>query len=436
VVQDALPKGTTLLHGAYEVLQALGKGGFAITYLCQDKHLDRLVAIKEFLPLMSSRRGSKVRFPDAMTPSAQQEAKLKFLTEARVLSRLQHPNVVRVHSLFEENNTAYMVMEFLNGRSLAQVLAERGKLPEPEAIGYVEKIGEALAAVHDANFIHRDVKPENIILCGAAEDAADGSSGPTRPVLLDFGLNHELEQGANYGTVRLSDHIRFGTPGYAPPEQYGRQLGHGSYTDIYALGATLYHLLTGEVPVDAPERTYGVELPSPRALVPNISRKTDEAVMWTLQLQHDNRPQNVRDFLHTLHTAHRLFAMPSLALDDKISTAGARNEPDRPSRRSAILRLRQRAAAVIGSAGTRPASSTRLAAHLVPPVQGTMVQRAAVRTGRHLHAGLRDIWPNLVLVLLLIVAAVVVGKQQQSPTHQGRHAVTHVSAAMHTSLHH
>jgi serine/threonine protein kinase len=414
VVPESLPRNATLLNHAYEVLQVLGRGGFAITYLCQDKHLDRLVALKEFFPAGSSRRGAAVRFSDTMTAAGQQEAKLKFLTEARVLSRLQHPNVVRVHSLFEEHNTAYMVMEFLNGRSLEQILAERGPLPEPEAVAYTEKIGEALAAVHEAHFIHRDVKPENIMLCGEERNDSNKTALGERLVLLDFGLNHELERAAGYGTIRLNDHIRFGTPGYAPPEQYGRHFEHGPYTDLYALGATLFRLLTGEIPVDAPERTYGVDQPTVRSLAPHVTRRTEEAVAWALQLDHEKRPQQAREFLEALRSEKRAFALPALgALGRGAGVAKPppkTDEPDHDPDRAAILGIRRKRAAQVAphSPGGRRAATASTAAGVLPGAE-----RALNRTGRHLTAGLRDILPNALVVGALIAAAIVVGRNQQ-----------------------
>jgi hypothetical protein len=197
---------------------------------------------------------------------------------------LNHPGIVKVYDFFEENNTAYMVMEYLRGKSLAKLVEERGgALSEQEAVGYILKVCEALDVVHKAGYLHRDIKPENIIVCG------DG-----RVVLVDFGAARSFMAGkTGKMTVIL-------TPGFAPLEQYAEQAKRGAYTDIYALGATLYYLLTGQVPVSAADRFSGVELRGVREINGRVSRQVEEAVMKAMAMRVDERPQSVGEFVGLL----------------------------------------------------------------------------------------------------------------------------------------
>jgi WD40 repeat protein/predicted Ser/Thr protein kinase len=278
-----LPLGTKLLKGKYTVGKVLGQGGFGITYKGADTTLFRPVAIKEFFPEGCQRKGTTVQ-PTHIPLSEFAQMRQRFLEEARVLASLSHPNIVKIFDFFEENNTAYMVMEYLSGKSLAKVLGERGGvLGEQEAVGYILKVCEALEVVHRAGYLHRDIKPENIIICD------DG-----RVVLVDFGAAREYVAGK---TGRMSVIL---TPGYAPLEQYAEKARRGAYTDIYALGATLYHLLTGLVPVSAPDRATGVELKSVREVNPGVSEGVSEAVMKAMAMRVEERPQSVDEFVRLL----------------------------------------------------------------------------------------------------------------------------------------
>jgi uncharacterized protein with WD repeat len=218
--------------------------------------------------------------------------KQRFLDEARLLASLNHPGIVKVYDFFEENNTAYMVMEYLRGKSLAKLVEERGgALSEKEAVGYILKVCEALDVVHKAGYLHRDIKPENIIVCG------DG-----RVVLVDFGAARSFMAGkTGKMTVIL-------TPGFAPYEQYATMARFGPTLDIYALGATLYYLLTGEVPISAPDRAIGVELKGVREINGRVSRQVEEAVRKAMAMRVEERPQSVGEFV-------RLLTSPSVGVD-------------------------------------------------------------------------------------------------------------------------
>jgi serine/threonine protein kinase len=278
----ALPVGTKLQGALYSIGRVLGQGGFGITYLGSDSGLKRPVAIKEFFPQVQgcSRMGMTVHPGGMISPADYRNEKDKFLAEGRRLARFQHPGIVKVFSLFEENNTAYMVMELLKGRTLLKMVEEDGPLDEREAVAYITQIAEALDVVHGSEILHRDVKPENVII------KDDG-----RAALVDFGTAREFAAGK---TRRMTTSL---TPGYAPLEQYGLRARFGVFTDIYALGATLYHLITGEMPIQATDRATGVELQSPRRVNPAVSPHISDAVMWALEMKVDARPQSVRDFL-------------------------------------------------------------------------------------------------------------------------------------------
>ena len=237
--RNSLPAGYPL--NWYRIDEILGQGGFGITYLAFDTNLDEHVAIKEYLPLeLAVREGDHSVYPVSEDHSGHFEWGLeRFITEARTITRLKHPNLVRVRAVFEANNTAYMVMDYEHGESLDRLLKRRRTLDEPELLDIVYPLLEGLDEVHAAGFVHRDIKPANIFI------RANGS-----PVLLDFGSARQ----ALFGETRTLTTLV--SPGYAPFEQYhARGDKQGPWTDIYGLGATLYRAVTGVAPMDAIERS-------------------------------------------------------------------------------------------------------------------------------------------------------------------------------------
>ncbi len=287
-VNGVLSPGSCLASGEYRIEQPLGQGGFGITYQGLDTRLNRAVAVKEFFPEGCWREGSTVVSAGRWNSDTYSNAKQKFLLEGQTLGQFNHPGIVQVFYYFEENNTAYMVMEYLRGRTLAELLKQRqGQLPEVQALKHIAQVGEALEILHQAQFLHRDIKPDNIML------AEDG-----RVVLIDFGAARDFTTNStNRYTTML-------TPGYAPLEQYGRALKYGAFTDIYALGSTLYHLLTGEAPVSAIERAAGVELKTVKELAPHVSTHVSEAIAKAMNMDVTERIQSVREFLDQLHLDH------------------------------------------------------------------------------------------------------------------------------------
>ena len=234
----ALPKGTRIRD--FEFHRVLGHGGFGITYLGWNITLDIPVAIKEYFP---SDLATRERNLSVVPQTAQAAPDFKwglerFLDEARILARFQHPGIVRIHHFFEAHRTAYIAMEYVEGESLSAYLARKGTLGENELKGILNPLLSALEVVHRADFLHRDIKPGNIVL-----RAKDGS-----PVLLDFGAARQA-MGAKSRSV-----TSIVTPGYAPIEQYSTRADQGAWTDIYALGGVCYRALTGESPFDATDR--------------------------------------------------------------------------------------------------------------------------------------------------------------------------------------
>jgi serine/threonine protein kinase len=280
-----LPVGTGLRAGLYSVGKVLGQGGFGITYLGSDTHLKRPVAIKEFFPQIQGcvRIGTAVRPGGMITQAEFSEQRTKFLGEGQRLAQFQHPHIVKVFALFEDNNTAYMVMELLKGKTLLRIVEERGPLDEAEALEHITQVAEALSALHACELLHRDVKPENVIVTESR-----------RAVLLDFGSAREFVAGK---TRRMTTTL---TPGYAPLEQYGQCARFGAPSDIYSLAATLYHLLTGKMPIPATDRASGVELRAPRLLNPKISSHVSSAVLSAMEVAVAARPQSMEEFLKAL----------------------------------------------------------------------------------------------------------------------------------------
>ncbi len=279
----ALPRDTRLRGGNYVIGPVLGQGGFGITYKAGDNSLKRFVAIKEFFPFGATRSAGTVQPTGGMTAASYQDTKRKFLEEAQTLARFSHPSIVRVYGVWEELNTAYMAMEFLEGKTLLRLIEEKGSIPEKPAVAHIKSVAIALEQVHAAGLIHRDIKPDNICVTG------DG-----RTVLIDFGTARAFASGK---TVKQTAML---TPGYAPLEQYGQQARFGSFSDVYALGATLYHCLTGRMPAPATDRVSGVDVPPPDQVNPSISPTVSRAVMHAMQIKASERPQTMAEFVAEL----------------------------------------------------------------------------------------------------------------------------------------
>jgi hypothetical protein len=276
---NVLPAGLEL--EGYRIGPVLGAGGFGITYKAHDIRLDRSVAIKEYMPrhlAMRDADGSSVR-PISGDDRGAYEGGLKaFEREGRTLVKFRHPNIVPALKLFDAHGTAYLVMDYVEGESLLATLKSRKTLPEAALRAILGPLLDGLETVYANGYVHRDIKPGNIFI-----RAEDGS-----PVLLDFGA---ARQALGTQTKALTSIV---TPGYAPIEQYSEQAAQGPWTDIYALGATLYRAATGIKPPDAPDRA------REDAIVPMAGRAAGRfsaaflsAIDAALALQPEDRPQSV-----------------------------------------------------------------------------------------------------------------------------------------------
>jgi eukaryotic-like serine/threonine-protein kinase len=279
-----LSPGTTLYRD-YRIEKVLGQGGFGITYQAIYLPNGAVVAIKELWP-GGAREGNKVSWPMRVTPQEKNEQIRKFEDEARNQQRCNHPNIAIVYDCFKENNTAYMVLEFISGKSLAQICQSERKLAEDRVKRYFIQIADALRVVHQNNFQHRDIKPDNILI-----------NEQDRAVLIDFGAAREFIAGK---TQQMSVIL---TPGYAPPEQYSPTGQRYAATDFYAFCASMYELLTGEFPVDAALRMASPSDPliSPRQLNPQISELMEKVILMGMKIKVEERFQRAQDLIDALN---------------------------------------------------------------------------------------------------------------------------------------
>ena len=284
----ALPPGYKL-HW-YEIESVLGQGGFGITYLARDTNLEKQVAVKEFLPtdLAVRTHDSSVQPLSQGHTDTYGWGLARFITEAQTLAKFRHPNIVQVHSVFEGNNTAYMVMDYVEGQSLREAFKSEPNREEARLREILSKIMDGVEQIHEVGFIHRDIKPDNIFL------RRDGT-----PVLLDFG---SARQTLGARTRALTALV---SPGYAPYEQYDTASEgdkQGPWTDIYALGATMYRAMTGKAPVDAMARVtamlegHDVLEPASRLGRDRYSPRLLDAVDHALAFRPQDRPQSIGEW--------------------------------------------------------------------------------------------------------------------------------------------
>ena len=281
-----LRQGATLQGGKYTIERMLGQGGFGITYLGIQTGLGRRVAIKEFFMKEHCNRDASTSRVSVGSSGARQMVdayRQKFIKEARTLAEMDNRHIVRVYDVFEENATAYYVMEHISGGSLKDLVERHGSLSEPEALGYIRQLAEALAYIHGRHVMHLDVKPGNIML------RPDGEV-----VLIDFGIAKHYD---------ADNHETSGTPvgksaGYAPMEQYqeGGVREFSPATDIYSMGATLYFLFTTAAPPEAHVVYENGLPPLPRFVSPAVCRAIEQA----MQPSRKKRLQSVAEFLALL----------------------------------------------------------------------------------------------------------------------------------------
>ena len=339
----ALPAGRRLLQ--FEIRRVIGSGGFGIVYLAVDHSLERLVAIKEYLPAMFALRDAdgRVALRSARHAATFDAGLCSFVNEARLLARFDHPSLVKVHHFWEAEGTAYMVMPWYQGATLRQVrLSMDGPPDEVWARRILDDLLGALEVVHAASVVHRDVAPDNIVLL------PDG-----RPVLLDFGSARHVLAG---DTKTITAVVK---PAYAPIEQYAcaTEFRPGPWTDIYAVAATLHWCLLGEAPPTAAARSmhdhYRPLAARPELRDPPHGKPCDvrwlAALDWALQVKPEARPQGIAEWREALGrrspSRRRREAMPPVALPAAPSDACAPTQQLAPPRRELALPARFAAAA-------------------------------------------------------------------------------------------
>ncbi|MBR8831739.1 MAG: Serine/threonine-protein kinase PknD [Chroococcopsis gigantea SAG 12.99] len=287
-----LPVNTVLNNGKqqYAIDKLLGQGGFGITYKGSIPSQSRQIAIKELWPDNASRQGKKVLWSPNITPASKQEQINKFKDEARNQEQCTHPNIAEVYDYFEENNTVYIVMEFIKGDSLHKILRGSGKLSEERAKRVFIQIAEALKNIHARNFLHRDIKPDNIIITPGE-----------KAILIDFGATREFMAGLTQDMSRIL------TPGYAPLEQYNQRSRRVPATDIYALCASMYEALTGQLPLQSTERVAQTAAQNPDPLVPprklraDLSPLMEKVLLTGMNINANDRFQTADDFIQALN---------------------------------------------------------------------------------------------------------------------------------------
>ncbi|MDX1431281.1 MAG: serine/threonine-protein kinase [Gammaproteobacteria bacterium] len=287
----ALAQGTHI--DSFEIRSVLGTGGFGITYGAYDRRLQRKVAIKEYFPSGLAFRGedgTTLHLRAQSDGDAYEYGLRRFLEEGRTLAKFREPSIVRVTQFLEANGTAYLVMDYEEGQSLASHLERVVTLDETEIRELVVPILAGLKVVHEKQYLHRDIKPSNIFL---------RENGP--PVLLDFGAaRRALEEQSSAMTVML-------TPGYAPFEQYSKGDKQGPWSDLYALGATMYHCIVGAPPMPATDRLTAIydDEPDPvhqalGIISPRCSPVFIKTIEWMMQPHAKDRPQSAKAVLNVL----------------------------------------------------------------------------------------------------------------------------------------
>ncbi len=272
-------KNGEILHARYRIRERIGQGGAGSIYLADDTRLEgRLCALKE------------VEYDRALPEDIREEARQQFLREATILARLDHPNLPKVSDFFSSGPRDYLVMDYVPGEDLRTIMLEarRNKtfIPEEQVLKWAQQIGNALAYLHGLQpaIVHRDIKPSNLKMT---------PSGLIK--LVDFGLVKVMSPDEEMTITVIQGQ---GTALYTPLEQYGSDETHtDTRTDIYSYGATLYHLLTNEPPPDARKRfIQPASLIAPRDINPNISPRTEKAVLWAMALHPDDRPASIEVF--------------------------------------------------------------------------------------------------------------------------------------------
>lgn len=397
--QDELKPGTTLLHGQYVIEQFLNNGGFGITYLAKDS-LHRTVVIKECFPEAICRRAnSTVRVRSRNQADAFRAIVELFIDEARNLAQLSHPNIVGVHQVFEENDTAYMAMDFVEGRDLLEILEGPDQL-EPAVIEKVVlRLLDAVEFIHKEGVLHRDIAPDNVLL-----------STNNEPVLIDFGAARAtvLDETSYLGTMRTVK------DGYSPQEFYVQNSDQHPSSDLYSLAASIYHVMSGDLPANAQKRMVAIASGEPDPYV-SIKEKVEgysetflDVIDLALAVAPKDRIQSAAQWrsliadVADVHIARGTVSRPMLAVDNGTVLDQFNDEDDVVSTASKTV---SRVKTVIGDAvvATRDAvSSAELLSSMPLP--------AKTKGGNGLYIGVASV----ALLALVGVGALLMGGDEET----------------------
>lgn len=313
---NALKTNAVLQNGKYRIEGVLGQGGFGITYLASQVALNRKVTIKEFFMKELCNRDeqtSQVSVPSMGSVDTVARFRAKFVKEAQTIAALNNPHIIHIHDIFEENGTAYYVMDYLSGGSLSDLVQRNGVLAEATALGYIRQVADALSYIHARNINHLDIKPSNVLI--------DGNGNA---VVIDFGLSKRYDEtGSQTSTTPVGI-----SHGFAPLEQYqpGGVSTFSPTTDIYSLGATLYKLLSGQTPPNA-TALLDADLDLSRL---SASPSTKAAIAAAMQPKRKGRPQTVEAFIAMLdEKVAPSVVVPIQAMVDEEATVIA-HEPEAP----------------------------------------------------------------------------------------------------------
>ncbi len=386
----ALADGTWL--GEFRIIRRLGSGGFGIVYLALDTALRREVAIKEYMPMAVAKRGRGGTVDRRADPATFAAGLQSFLYEARLLASFDHPALVKVHRFWEANNTAYMAMRYCPGRTLKDERARAGAAPDEKWLrGVILPILDALGVLHNAGVYHRDISPDNIVLL------PDGA-----PVLLDFGSARRV---IGDRTQALTAILK---PNFAPVEQYADVPGmrQGPWTDLYALGAVVHFMLTGQAPVPSVVRTMDDTLPKLRGTdvnrFPGVGPAFLAAMDWALQIAPNARPQSADALRQALERPAE--AVNLLPFDPPATAAMAGPQNDQPM--------------WVLTSSVAPAGRVIVPAEVIAP-EGSDSAAAAPTPGDGARAGHRRVKLvslGLVGLAACVVAIVIQATQLQPPS--------------------
>ncbi len=307
---DELQPGAKLLKGQYTITRYLNSGGFGITYLAKDS-LDRDVVIKECFPSSVCRRSKVMVAARSRAHTAELRSVVQlFVREARNLAKIVHPNIVAVHQVFEDNGTAYMAIDYIDGLDLQQVIDGEGPQLTPDHIVRVtDKLLAAVGFIHDNDMLHRDISPDNVLIDQKGE-----------PILIDFGAAREKASQSN----RAMSALRVVKDGYSPQEFYIAGSEQGPWSDLYALGATIYHLISGDAPMNGQARLAALAEDRPDPYTPLAGRFAEypagflEAIDRAMSTLPKHRLQTAAAWLAMYHTGAAAEAVVPAGVDDAV----------------------------------------------------------------------------------------------------------------------